>query len=46
MKSEKFTPSVNYTENMLDKLIHGKLQNITGNVNLAFNPNDKTALVK
>ena len=46
MRSEKFSPPVNYTEDMLNKLIHGKPQNITGNVNLAFNPNDKTALVK
>jgi hypothetical protein len=45
MKSEDFNPE-KFTEEQLSKLIHGQGQSVMGNVNLAFNPNDKTAVRK
>ena len=45
MKSDDFNPGI-FTEEQLSKLIHGKGVNVVGNVNLAFNPNDKTAVRK
>ncbi len=45
MKSGDFNPG-EFTPEELSKLIHGQGQNVIGNVNLAFNPNDKTAVRK
>ena len=45
MKSEDFNPE-EFTAEQLSKLIHGQGQSVMGNVNLAFNPNDKTAVRK
>ena len=45
MKSDNFAPG-KFTPDQLSKLIHGTGHSVMGNVNLAFNPNDKTAVRK
>lgn len=45
-KSDKFAPENTIDKKQLSALINGKVAKVTGNVNFAFNPNDKTAVRK
>ena len=46
MNSDVFEPADSIDENQLMELINSKVSKVTGNVNFAFNPNDKTSARK
>jgi len=46
MNSDRFNPSDSIDANQLDALINSKVIKVAGNNNMAFNPNDKTAVRK
>jgi hypothetical protein len=46
MASEKFMPKDHLSENQLMNLIGAKVIDGAANTNIAFNPNDKTAVRK
>ena len=46
MKGDAFAPADEFSEDLLYKLADGKVKAATANTNVAFNPNDKTAIRK